>query len=159
MHKSTETIAAELLAGVIREDGATISPRVNGSAPLSGYMVAGLDAPALAVSREDVTLWRVTDWVARSLNYLSTQVGMTRSAQTYLGAWRDSATGTIYFDLSEHHRDRRSAVLAGVARHEVSVWDIAESDEIRTLPKHYDNTECYAAHESRDCPRGHTYPV
>lgn len=28
---------------------------------------------------------------------------------------------------------------------------------MRPLPKHFDGTECAAARESRDCPRGHTY--
>lgn len=38
----------------------------------------------------------------------------------------------LHLDVNEHHADRDKAVASGVARNQISVWDVAKSEEIKT---------------------------
>lgn len=61
------------------------------------------------------------------------QAIMARKLGHYIGAWRDSVTGTNYFDLSQWVPDLSDAMRIATERGELAIWDIRNGCELRTM--------------------------
>jgi uncharacterized protein len=44
----------------------------------------------------------------------------------------DGKPVALHLDVNEHHADRDKAIGAGVARNQISIWDVAKGEEIKT---------------------------
>lgn len=113
MIKTNRAIAAELIASLLDGEGTTVD-RYNESAPTTGYVVGvtGIKDPEGydAVER----------WVA-SFDH----------TQYYYGSWRDSETGSVFYDVVEIFDDLQEALLTAHGRNEIAIWDLANAREIR----------------------------
>lgn len=103
--------------GTVKVDG--------GPAPTTGYMVGGV-TPELVVDMESgdahTRYGKVVDWVRNAV---------AEFPDANVGWWRDDATGFYHLDVSENWVDLVPATVAAVARGEIAIWDLANSEEIR----------------------------
>src|SRR5881628_472523 len=84
----------------------------------TGYYVGGV-RPSLVVSDATLIDRGEVAWF----------VGGTDAR--YFGVWKDTETGMIYIDASDHVDNRQDALYLATERGEIAVWDIANGVEIR----------------------------
>lgn len=103
--------------------GATGEPVTRGIAV--GGAGPGLKAPA---GTPAFSLW---ESILRWLNFQpSGGAGPGQRALNY-GAWRDAATGEVYFDAVDVLTDVAEALLLAHARGEIAVYDLDRRQEVR----------------------------
>lgn len=98
------------LGGTVAVDGGTL--------PVTGYFVGGM-APGLVY--EGLSSVRGPE-VAEYVDGATTD---------YVGWWVDMSDGRVYVDMVEWHGTESAARARGREFHEIAVWDIARSREIR----------------------------
>lgn len=115
-------VARELITMARESDGGTVALHGH-SLPTTGYFVGGR-IPSLILSEEEVSrravIYQVIDFVSRA-------------GTPYVGVWRDSETGKIYFDAVEWYYDEYSAGKVARERRELAVWDISGERELRLV--------------------------
>lgn len=119
MNRDRTDVALSLLAGLLREGGATVSTRTNETVPVTGYMVGGVATP-LEVKRAELRPSDVVAWLERT----DVPTG------SYVGAWESD--GVLYFDVSQRLEDRGTALHAARARGELAIWDLDNGAEVIT---------------------------
>lgn len=123
MQRNPESVALMLLAGLIREGGATVSARMNTDVPRRGFAVSAPVA-SLVLKPEDFHAWRIVAWLESNRELLATE-------GTYAGVWEDRATGLIYLDVSAVYATEREALDAASAYGQIAVYDLSASREVR----------------------------
>ena len=98
--------------GTVRSHDGAVNPY------MIGYYVSGIIPSLVFDSVQDVDRGEVAWWIG--LN----------PAPLY-GAWVDDETGKVYFDGTQRFITKSSALLAGVERGEIAIWDIRKGVEVR----------------------------
>lgn len=104
----------------------------DGYQPARGYIVAKETDHSLAVNGSSFFSSRshgskiIADYAKANKQILSEK-------NNHLGIWYDSADShKVIFDVSEVHHDLKSAMDLGVARNQISIWDMANMTDIPT---------------------------
>lgn len=130
--ESTLTLDAGLSQSItdrVRENGGLSVSMVDGSEPTEGFMVAKGGKQSAVLDADEFYD------PARGYQALSSflQANRELSQGAYLGLWDNSAgDGKVYLDVSENIMDREAAILAGRERDQISIWDVANFEEIDT---------------------------
>lgn len=117
--RSVESIARALVAGIVRESGATVPVRLYGDLPRDGYMVGGV-VPHLVVDPLMFDWDRLEHWIRDAL---------ARESFAYFGSWR-GPDGRLYFDACDLIADKTDALVIGYARGEIAVYDLARGRDL-----------------------------
>lgn len=112
-----------IIDGVVYDGGATASV-VGGAVPTAGYYVGGV-----------VPAEKYYGWIAEAdvREFIHAHRAFLSVGRRYVGAWKDTATGIIWLDVTEWFatKDRATALNIAAGRGELAVWDILNSVEIR----------------------------
>lgn len=92
--------------------------RLDNETPKEGYIVGHTK---LSVQKDYASQEQVLSWYDKVLE----------SKNLYLGAWRDSETGLIHYDISEHVPTYKEAFILANRRNELAIWDLRTETEIR----------------------------
>lgn len=121
------TVAQSIVERVRANGGLSVN-MVDGSEPTKGYMVA-MGGTKGAIMDADEFYDPV-----RGPEALGSFMKSNRelSEGSYLGLWHNQADGKVYLDVSENIMDRATAIDAGRKRDQISIWDVANFEEIDT---------------------------
>jgi uncharacterized protein len=137
------TTAGKLTEQAFSSGGFTYRP--GKSAPKDGYIVSlpksegfnhivdikdlATHATSLDALKKAVTA-QVKAHLEKTLDHLA------QNTDHYLGGYVEKDENNhpiaLHLDVNEHHTDLDKAVAAGVARNQISIWDIAKGEEIKT---------------------------
>jgi hypothetical protein len=130
--------------------GFTFKPGVSkvDRAPKDGYMVSrpvseglghvielkqkldGVNPPTRDAMRQEVVS-SVRVWLDKALPALE-KLGPDHYLGGYLEKDHTGAAVALHFDVSQHVKDKSQALEHGKSRNQVSIWDVANFDEIKT---------------------------
>ena len=118
-----------IIDAVNQHEGATIS-MIGAKEPTSGFWVAKGWPNAAQVDIKD---FEDRDKAAKAVSsFIKNNRDLLARPENYLGIFKDSSTGTVDFDVSEHMNDRETASSAGQARNQKSIWDISAGEPLDT---------------------------
>lgn len=120
--------AADIIADVRADGGLTVN-MVDGSKPTGGYMVAVGGTTGSIVSEAD---FFDPQKGPEALGSYFKEHKAALSGGTYLGVWHNKDDGQVYLDLSENIMDQAEAISLGSERDQISIWDVANFEEIDT---------------------------
>lgn len=130
--RSTLTLDAGVADSIIervRANGGLSVNMLDGSEPTKGYMVARGGTAGAIVSADD--FYDPVKGPEALGDFLVTyQADLTGGS--YLGLWHNKEDGQVYLDVSDNIMDRDAAVAAGKDRNQISIWDVANFEEIET---------------------------
>jgi hypothetical protein len=129
---STLTLDAGIADSIVervRANGGLSVNMLDGSEPTKGYMVARGGTTGAIVSADDF-YDEVKGPEALGDFLVTYQSDLTGGS--YLGLWHNKADGQVYLDVSDNIMDRDAAVAAGKDRNQISIWDVANFEEIET---------------------------
>lgn len=106
-------VATELVISLLTGEGTTIDRY--GDSPDEGYVV-GVEG-----IKDPKTLDDIREWVTK-----------LEGTPYYFGSWRDSETGSVFYDAVEIYEDLQDALRAATERGELAIWDLTHAKEIRT---------------------------
>lgn len=113
----------------VKENGGLSVRLTNGSEPISGFMVSRKGFGAIVDAKDFFNPEKgkkaLSDYMKKHKEKLST-------GKDYLGIWHNKDNGKVYFDVSMNIKDRQSAIDAGKANDQISIWDVVNFDEIAT---------------------------
>lgn len=121
-------VAASILERVKANGGLSVN-MLDGSEPTSGFMVAkGGDIGDI------VPADKFFDPVEgpKALGSFLKANRDTLTKGSYLGLWHNTEDGNVYLDVSDNILDRGTAERAGRDRNQISIWDVANFQEINT---------------------------
>lgn len=121
------TTAEHLRNSVEHSGGFTWSPY--SETPKTGYMVGLLNIVIKPNNDNPLT----NGELKLAMDWLSSKPG-----SYFLGGWKDSSTGEVYYDISEHFTNIEDAYDAGFQRGELAIFDLSNMQEI---PIDYDSYE------------------
>jgi hypothetical protein len=119
----------------LRDKGGTFTPDGYAVEYHEGYMVSGF-APTKMVSLPPEARWDAADVARRLREYVDTHaaVFIAPGTTTHLGTWvydDGENVPVLYIDASRHYDDRLTAIAAGIANGELSVWDCAAEEAVQ----------------------------
>lgn len=94
-----------------------------------GYMVGGI-VPSHVIAPSP-NLWP-SDYVEAIRTFAREHRALLSQDFYYLGTWKDEV-GRLHLDISEHLADRHDAIIKGMGRNELAIWDNAASTEVMLL--------------------------
>ena len=123
-YTSQPTLAANMWAAIVAgTDGATYGVNGREYVGTHGYVVA-YGAPATAVIPfADITPADVAGFIGAHFH------DAVRRGD-YFGFWIDG--GNVYLDVVEIERDRESAIVKGIRRNQIAVFDLANGVDVAT---------------------------
>jgi hypothetical protein len=122
-------VASSILERVKANGGLSVN-MVNGSEPTSGYMVAKGTEYGQTVSAED--FYDPEKGPKILADYMKQNKEDLGTGKNYLGLWHNTEDGKVYLDVSENILDRGEAITAGQSRDQISIWDVANFEEVQT---------------------------
>ena len=121
------TVAQSIVERVRANGGLSVN-MVDGSEPTKGFMVAmGGSKGAIVDADEFYDPERGPEALGSFM-----KANRELSEGSYLGLWHNQADGKVYLDVSENIMDRDTAIDAGRKRDQISIWDVANFEEIDT---------------------------
>ena len=123
------SVAASVLERVKANGGLSVN-MVDGSEPTSGYMVAKGGTKGTILEAEE--FFDPAKGPAALSAFVKEYRADLGSGKSYLGLWHNTADGKVYLDVSDNIMDRDRAVRAGKRRNQISIWDVANFQEIQT---------------------------
>lgn len=121
------TVAQSIVERVRANGGLSVN-MVDGSEPTKGYMVAmGGSKGAIMDADEFYDPVRGPEALGSFM-----KSNRELSEGSYLGLWHNQADGKVYLDVSENIMDQATAITAGRERDQISIWDVANFEEIDT---------------------------
>jgi hypothetical protein len=121
------TVAQSIVERVRANGGLSVN-MVDGSEPTKGFMVAmGGSKGAIMDADEFYDPERGPEALGSFM-----KSNRELSEGSYLGLWHNQADGKVYLDVSENIMDRDTAIDAGRKRDQISIWDVANFEEIDT---------------------------
>ncbi len=91
--------------------------------PTEGYVVGGAVPPLTLSPHADHAALPILAWILKHSDRLE-------ECDT-VGRWTDTETGLVHLDMGDIYAGVHYAKLAGRARNELAVWDLANGEEIR----------------------------
>lgn len=132
-HGNWAGVSAEVATSIlhrVRENGGLSVKMLDGSEPTTGYMVAKGGTNGDIVDAED--FYDPVKGPRILSSFLKTYRKELTSGGSYLGLWHNTEDGKVYLDLSDNILDRNEAIAAGSRRNQISIWDVANFEEINT---------------------------
>jgi hypothetical protein len=125
-----QKFASKVIEAVKQHGGATISQK--GEVPSTGYIVATDKKFGEVVSGKD--FYKLENCSKILGDYLVKNQKMLGDGQHYLGLWHNTEGGAdeVHLDVVERIADKETAIKAGQDRDQISIWDLANSEEIQT---------------------------
>lgn len=121
-------VAASILERVKANGGLSVN-MLDGSEPTSGYMVAkGGDIGDIVPADKFFD----PKEGPKALGSFMKANRDTLTKGSYLGLWHNTEDGNVYLDVSDNILDRGTAERAGRERNQISIWDVANFQEINT---------------------------
>lgn len=120
---------AKSIVDRVRANGGLSVNMIDGSEPTTGYMVAKGGTKGAIVSSDD--FYDPVKGPEALGDFLKTYKE-DLTGGSYLGLWHNEADGQVYLDVSDNIMDRATAVAAGRDRNQISIWDVANFEEIDT---------------------------
>lgn len=119
---------AQSIVDRVRANGGLSVSMVDGSEPIKGFMVAkGGKQSAIVDADEFYDPVKGPEAMGAFL-----KENRELSTGAYLGLWHNQADGKVYLDVSENITDRDAAISTGRKRDQISIWDVANFEEIDT---------------------------
>lgn len=123
-----EAVTPDAMRGLIDQavenGGFTWHPH-DGSTPTTGYQVGGM-RPGHEIPFTNPHDEQQQRAVAKAMvAELRSNADIYNNRNIYLGGWYDSRSGNFVIEPSQNISDRSSAILHGVDRNQVSIWDDA----------------------------------
>ena len=119
---------AQSIVERVRANGGLSVSMVDGSEPTGGFMVAKGGKQSAIVDADE--FYDPVKGPAAMSSFLKENRELGEGS--YLGLWHNQADGKVYFDVSENIMDRATAIQAGRDRDQISIWDVANLEEINT---------------------------
>lgn len=119
---------AQSIVERVRANGGLSVSMVDGSEPTGGFMVAKGGKQSAIVDADE--FYDPVKGPAAMSSFLKENRELGEGS--YLGLWHNQADGKVYFDVSENIMDRATAIRAGRDRDQISIWDVANLEEINT---------------------------
>lgn len=132
-HASGGGVSTEIAASIlerVKENGGLSVNMVTGAEPSSGYMVAKGSKVAAIVSADD--FYDPVKGPQALSNYMKRNKSDLATGKNYLGVWHNKEDGKVYLDVSENIQSKSKAITAGRKRDQISIWDVANFEEIGT---------------------------
>ena len=121
-------VAASILERFKAAGGLSVN-MLDGSEPTSGFMVAkGGTKGAIVDSGEFFDQGGGATHLASFLKTYRTDL----TKGSYLGLWNNTQDAKVYLDVADNIQDRQKAITAGKRRNQISIWDVANFEEINT---------------------------
>ena len=121
-------VAASILERVKANGGLSVN-MLDGSEPTSGFMVAKGGTKGAIV---DASEFFDPQGGADSLSSFLKTYRTSLTKGSYLGLWHNTGDGKVYLDVSDNIQDRQKAITAGKRRNQISIWDVANFEEVNT---------------------------
>lgn len=119
---------AQSIVERVRANGGLSVSMVDGSEPTEGFMVAKGGKQSAIVDADE--FYDPVKGPEAMSSFLKGNRELSEGA--YLGLWHNQADGKVYLDVSENIMDRATAIAAGRERDQISIWDVANFEEIDT---------------------------
>jgi hypothetical protein len=119
---------AQSIVERVRANGGLSVSMVDGSEPTEGFMVAKGGKQSAIVDADE--FYDPVKGPEAMSSFLKGNRELGDGA--YLGLWHNQADGKVYLDVSENIMDRATAIAAGRERDQISIWDVANFEEIDT---------------------------
>jgi hypothetical protein len=119
---------AQSIVERVRANGGLSVSMVDGSEPTEGFMVAKGGKQSAIVDADE--FYDPVKGPEAMSSFLKGNRELGEGA--YLGLWHNQADGKVYLDVSENIMDRATAIAAGRERDQISIWDVANFEEIDT---------------------------
>lgn len=119
---------AQSIVERVRANGGLSVSMVDGSEPTEGFMVAKGGKQSAIVDADE--FYDPVKGPEAMSSFLKGNRELGEGA--YLGLWHNQADGKVYLDVSENIMDRATAIAAGRDRDQISIWDVANFEEIDT---------------------------
>lgn len=137
---SSRMTAARLVGQAFSHGGFTYRP--GASAPTTGYIVSMPKSEGLNRVVELGSLGTSKAAIRRELvkqvaeHYEKTRAWVAEHPDRFLGGYMEKSDSgrpvALHLDGNEHHADRDKAIDNGRARNQISIWDVANGEEIKT---------------------------
>ena len=122
-------VASSILDRVKANGGLSVN-MVDGSEPTSGYMVAKGTEYGKTVSADD--FYDPEKGPKILADYMKEHKEDLGTGKNYLGLWHNTEDGNVYLDVSENIQSKADAISAGQSRDQISIWDVANFEEVQT---------------------------
>lgn len=119
---------AQSIVERVRANGGLSVSMIDGSEPTEGFMVAKGGKQSAIVDADE--FYDPVKGPEAMSSFLKGNRELGEGA--YLGLWHNQADGKVYLDVSENIMDRATAIAAGRERDQISIWDVANFEEIDT---------------------------
>lgn len=120
---------AQSIVERVRANGGLSVDMIDGSEPTKGYMVAKGGTKGAILDADE--FYDPVKGPEALGNFLKTYK-KDLAGESYLGLWHNEADGKVYLDVSDNIMDRATAVSEGRKRDQISIWDVANFEEIDT---------------------------
>jgi hypothetical protein len=120
---------AQVAASATRKEGGA-SVSLKGKSPKSGYMVSPYLNDSKIV-KASITRENRAKLVEEFKKYRDEKKELLQKPGHYLGAWIDTKTKKLYFDISVNLEDESEARALARKHRQIAYWDVKKHQEVR----------------------------